>query len=151
MQDKRSSRRPAGTGSLTIRTDRAGRRSWYAKWREGERQVKRRLGPVRENGSDVGLTRRQAEAQLRGLLSHASASAAVAERLTLAEAGERYLRHVEHFRGRKPSTVQDYRITVHRHLAPFFAGRSLDAIDRATIRAYQQAKLRDGLTPQDRG
>src|SRR3954447_12073971 len=101
MQSKGSPRRPAGTGSLFTRTDRVGRRTWYAKWREGERQIKRRLGPVRENGLTVGLTRRQAEAQLRRLLSDVAPAGAVAERLTLGEAGQRYLHHVERFRGRK--------------------------------------------------
>src|SRR5690348_8647628 len=118
MHDKGRHRRPAGTGSLFVRIDGAGRGSWYAKWREGERQVKRRLGPVRERGSAVGLSRGEAEAELRRLLSDRAAVRPPAERLTLAEAGERYVRHVETFRGRKASTVQDYRITVRRHLAP---------------------------------
>src|SRR4051794_2460255 len=106
MHDKGRSRRPPGTGSLFIRTDRAGRSVWYAKWREGERQVKRRLGPVRERGGSTGLTRGQAEAELRRHLGDRRPAMPVAERLTLAEAGERYMRHVEHFRGRKASTVQ---------------------------------------------
>lgn len=32
-----------------------------AKWRHGPRQIKRALGPVREPGATVGLTRSQAE------------------------------------------------------------------------------------------
>src|SRR4051812_47972316 len=131
MHDQRSraSRRPAGTGSLFVRTDAAGRASWYAKYRVGGRQVKRRLGPRREPGGTVGLTRGQAEAELRRLLSESPGSAGVRESLSFAEAAERYLQHVEHVRERKRSTVQDYRIIVRRHLAPFLAGRRLDAVE----------------------
>jgi hypothetical protein len=67
-----SHRRPRGTGSLFI-VERRGRRLWYAKWRRGGRQVKRSLGPVREPGGQVGLTRSQAEAELRRELSHSAA------------------------------------------------------------------------------
>src|SRR3954449_1261560 len=108
-------RRPAGTGSLFLRTDRAGRETWYGKFRYGDRQVKRRLGPRREPGSSTGLTRTQAEAELRRLLTEAATAPTLRESLTFAEAGERYLQHVEHVRERKRSTVQDYRIIVRRH------------------------------------
>jgi hypothetical protein len=36
------------------------------------------------------------------------------ERLTVAEAGERYLTHLEAVIGRKPATIQDYRLILHR-------------------------------------
>ncbi len=65
MQDKGMGRRPPDTGSLFVRTEGAGRQAWYGKWREGGRQVKRRLGPARSPGADAGLTRREAEALLR--------------------------------------------------------------------------------------
>jgi integrase len=34
---------------------------------------------------------------------------------------------------RKPSTVQDYRIMLRKHLGPFFGGRSLDRIDTQLV------------------
>jgi integrase len=146
MQTQRSPRRPAGTGSLFVRSDQAGRQSWYAKYRVGGRQVKRGLGPRREPGTTRGLTRSQAEVELRRLLAEAATAPALRESLTLAEAAQRYLHHVEHVRERKPSTVQDYRIMVRRHLAPFFAGRRLDAIDADQVAAYVTAKRREGLS-----
>jgi site-specific recombinase XerD len=33
-----------------------------------------------------------------------------------------------------------------RHLGPFFAGRSIDAINRRSVEAYQRAKLDSGLS-----
>src|SRR3954447_24886409 len=53
-------RRSQGTGSLLVRKDGRGRETWYGKWRVGDRQVMRSLGPRREPGDNVGLTRRQA-------------------------------------------------------------------------------------------
>src|SRR3954468_2585978 len=118
MQEQGRSRRPAGTGSLFMRVDRRGRKVWYGKWREGQRQVKRSLGPVREPGATVGLTRRGAEAELRKLLSSAAVLPARSERLTLAEAGERYIQHVDQFRARKRTTIKNYRIILRKHMLP---------------------------------
>jgi hypothetical protein len=56
-------RRSYGTGSLF-----AHRGRWYGKWRAGERQIKRVIGPKRQPGSRDGLTRKQAEAELRRLM-----------------------------------------------------------------------------------
>ncbi|MDQ1247406.1 MAG: Tyrosine-type recombinase/integrase [Actinomycetota bacterium] len=131
-----------------MRKSKDGTRTWYAKWRQGQRQVKRALGPVREPGSTVGLTRTQAEAELRRHLSRAAVGPSTRERLTLVEAGERYLLHVERFRGRKRSTLESYRAILKGHLALFFVGKSLDSIDRRAVEAYQRAKLDAGLSPK---
>src|SRR3954453_23465063 len=97
MHDQpRAGRRPAGTGSLFIRTDSAGRASWYAKYRLGGRQVKRSLSTRREPGTTLGLTRRQAEAELRRLQSEAATAPPLCESLTFEEAAGRYLHHLEH-------------------------------------------------------
>src|SRR5688572_13718887 len=56
-------RRPQGTGSLLLRTDRLGRETWYGKWRAGRVQRMQKLGSRREPGDTVGLTRREAEAE----------------------------------------------------------------------------------------
>ena len=58
-------RRSYGTGQLFVHTDTAGRESWYGRWYIGPKRIKRRIGPKREPGSRDGLTRAQAEAELR--------------------------------------------------------------------------------------
>jgi hypothetical protein len=63
MQSNRSGRRTYGTGSVVIR-----RGSYYGKWRVGDRQVMRKLGPVRKVGTSTGMTKAQAEARLRKLM-----------------------------------------------------------------------------------
>lgn len=138
-------RRPAGTGSLLIRSDRGGNRTYYAKIRSGERQIKRKLGPLREAGSSVGLTKRQAEAELRRLIEREVSAPATARRISLADAADSHIDHVENVRGRKATTVADYRSMVRVHLVPFFGSRSLDSIDVRMVEDYIAAKLREGF------
>jgi integrase len=119
--------RPYGTGSLYVRVDSAGRESWYGHWRASGRQVKRRIGPKRVDGTRDGLTRTQAEAELRRLIAETEVRPRVGERLSVDEVSRRYRLHAER-RGRKRSTVQDIESHTRVHLAPFFVGRALDAI-----------------------
>src|SRR5687767_15091349 len=98
MHAERNARRPRGTGSLLIRRDRAGRRTWYGKVHVGERQVKRRLGRVRKPGSAVGLTEGQADMELRRLVDHALEASESEQPRDLCFAAERYLEHVAQIR-----------------------------------------------------
>lgn len=99
----RRGRRSYGSGSLFTRTDTAGRVTWYGKWyvAAGE-QVKRKIGPKRVEGSRDGLTRAQAEAELRRLIAETPARRASGERLLLAEVAPRYIAHLEQKAARKP-------------------------------------------------
>src|SRR5690349_3719104 len=64
-----NARRPHGTGSLRVRRDRAGQETWYASWRvPGGRRIKRKVGPKRLSGTGQGLTKAQAEAELRRMM-----------------------------------------------------------------------------------
>jgi integrase len=133
-------RRPRGTGSLYEY-----RGAWYATFWVGGRQVKRKVGPKRKPGTREGLTRVQAEAHLRRIIEETRV-APPQERLTLSEAAERYVRHVELVMERKPSTVQDYRIMLRRHFEPFFRGRAMDKVGPDDLTAYMQTKARSGLS-----
>lgn len=139
---KQGGRRTYGTGSLLIE-----RGSYYGQFRIAGRQVKRKLGAVRKPGTRDGLTKAQAERRLRQLIE-ATDTAPPTERLTLAVAGERYVRHLELVMERKPSTVQDYRIILARHLAPFFGTRAIDKLTAEDVTAYLHAKARAGLARQ---
>ena len=132
-------KRAYGSGSVFVRHG-----SWYGKWRVGDRQVKRKLGPTRPVGSSDGLTRKQAEAALRRLIGEVKILAPE-ERITFSQAGERYIHHVEHVMQRKASTVKDYRIILERHLAPHFHTTPIDKIKPADLEAYIVAKSRAGL------
>ena len=140
MQHERSARRSYGSGSLFTY-----RGAWYGQWWLGGRRLKRKVGPKRLPGTRDGLTRRQAEARLRSLIADTRA-APTEGRVTLADASEAYLRHVEHVMGRKPTTVQDYRIMLRRHIGPFFGDRDADRVTADDVAAYMHAKRRAGLT-----
>jgi len=121
-------RRSYGTGSLWVKRDRAGRESWYGQWRTNGRQVKRRVGPKRGEGSRDGLTRRQAEAELRRLVGETPAQpATVGERLTIEELGDRYMRQLER-QGRKKSTRVAVESILRCWLVPHFGDRAIDSI-----------------------
>jgi len=136
---ERQQKRAYGSGSIVEECG-----SWYGKWRVGDRQVKRKLGAVRQVGSSDGLTRKQAEAALRRMIREVKILAPE-ERITFREAAERYVHHVEHVMGRKASTVQDYRIMINRHLAPHFQATAIDRIKSEDVVSYIAAKSRAGL------
>jgi integrase len=147
MQRASKQRRPRGTGHLKLRRDAAGRATYYGKFHVHGRQVMRKLGPARQPGSSVGLTKAQAESALRRAIEAERAAPPVAERLEVGEAGRRYLLHLETL-GRKRSTLMDYESSLRIHLAPFFAGRSLDRIDVQLVEAFIQTKLLEGRAPK---
>jgi integrase len=141
-------RRSPGTGSLSVRRDAAGRETYYGKWTTpGGRQVKRRLGPRRVAGTHEGLTLRQAEAELRRLITVTVSARPAGERLTIAELAERYQRDLVR-QGRKPSTLIAFESIARVHLAPFFGERSVESIthhDVADLVAVMEAR---GLAPK---
>ncbi len=112
-EPRRRAKRRYGTGSVFQK-----RNAWYGKWRVRDRQVTRKLGPIRAPGSRDGLTRTMAEARLRKLMSEATLPP-VAERVTVAEAGERLIRQLT-TRGRKVSTTAGYQSYLRVHLGPYF-------------------------------
>ncbi|MFP5451889.1 MAG: tyrosine-type recombinase/integrase, partial [Thermoleophilia bacterium] len=122
-----------------------GRESWYGKVTVNGRQVKRRLGRVRQRGSSEGLTRPQALKALRALATETGRAVPRDQRMTVKEAGDLYLRDLEEVKSRKPTTLTGYRSYLDVHIEPFFRGKKIDAIDHHLIDAFVSAKLAEGL------
>jgi len=140
-----AARRSYGTGSLYERTDAAGRETWYGHWRDGGRQVKRRIGPKRIVGTREGLTRTQAEAELRRLIGETAVNAPlVGDRLSLEELGRRYLIHLEQ-KGRKKATLTAVRSVLDHWLVPHFGDRAVDAIEPEDVRDLMRRMERGGV------
>ena len=139
-------RRAYGSGRLFAQKDTRGQESWYGMWWAGGRRVKRKLGPKRQPGSRDGLTRPEAERELRRRMDSDSAAIPKGSRRTIAEAGGEYVDHLEHVMERKRSTIQDYRGYVRRHFAPFFGERSVDKVEPAHVSAYLKHKREQGLS-----
>jgi integrase len=138
-------RRAHGTGSLETRTDKYGREIYYGRFYVAGRQVKRKLGVKRRAGESTGLTKTGAERALQKLIDAEVRVVPMGERIDVLTAGERYLVHLDQVMHRRPTTLQDYTIMLHKHLAPFFSGRSLQRIDTQLVADYLIAKQREGL------
>lgn len=137
--------RSYGSGSLSVRTDSSGAKTWYGTWWSAGRRIKRSLGPKRKQGGRDGLSRSQAERELRLAMERERVVVAAGQRRTVQQAADQYVGHLEHVMERKRSTIQDYRGYVRRHLAPFFGERTLDKIDAAWVTGYLKAKADEGL------
>jgi len=93
----------------------------------GTSQVKRRIGPKHVPSTRQGMTRAQAEAELRRLMGSVVPSVARAERVTIEEAGELLVERVR-AKGRKRAT--------------------LDRIGRREIEAFIVSMERTGRSPK---
>jgi integrase len=124
---------------------------WYAKYRlPDSRQVQKALGPAwtqRGRPAEGYFTKRTAEAWLGDVLDQArrgTLPGMVRMGATFADAAREWLRYVEQERGRKPSTVTDYRSVVRAHLLPAFGERPLESVTTEMVEAWLAAQLREG-------
>jgi integrase len=147
MHKQRKPRRARGTGSIVRRRQRSGAVALLGKFSVYGEQRWVKLGIERQPGSKLGLTKAQAEAELRRAFEAASLEQPIRERLAIKEAGERYIDRLESL-GRKKTTISDYRSTLRVHLVPFFEGRSLDRVDVHHVEAFISAKQREGKAPK---
>ena len=71
----------------------------------------------------------------------------VGDRLTVQEAARLYLAIAKR-KGRKPSTCANIESEVRVHLAPFFAGKTLDGIEKKDVLDLMSALEAKGLSPK---
>jgi integrase len=136
-------RRPRGTGALFVKRDGGGREVWYGKWRVGSTQVKRRIGPKRIPSTSEGLTKSQAEAELRRLIGTVEEEAVATYRATVADGGELVLARAT-IRGRKKSTLMGYESLIRIHLVPHFGERPLREVGRREIDGFIRQTAQSG-------
>lgn len=117
-----AARRSYGSGRVYVRSDSAGRETYYGSWWSNGRRVNRKLGPKRARGSREGLTATQAEAELRRLMRDAQ-SAPPTDRLDVSEVGQRYLTHLKAL-GRKRSTLTAVEMALRVWIEPHLGGRA---------------------------
>ena len=134
------SRRHHGTGRIYVKWG-----SYYGRWAVDGRKVNRKLGRARQPGSRDGLTKREAEAVLRRMMSEVAAPAD--ERLTMAEAGEHLIEKME-IKGRKPTTIEAASSTLRVHLMPHFREQRTDRIDTRAVDRFIAAERRAGAAPK---
>jgi integrase len=143
MPEQRRPRRARGTGSIVRRRQASGAVVLWGKFTaHGERRWVR-LGIERQPGSKLGLTRTQAEAELRREFEKASSSPLAMSGSRSARQGRDTSIGLEGL-GRKKTTISDYRSTLRVHLVPFFGSRSLDGIGVELVEAFISAKQKEG-------
>lgn len=157
--------RAHGQGSIWAETRARGRMVYVGQVSIGGKLYQRTLGDARTPGAKDGLTRSMAEARLREVRAEIEQRQALSpQTMTLREAGERYLGHIESRRGLKRATLQDYWLYLRRHLAgpqspvkqgtrpvksaPFFEDTQLASITRPDVNRYIDQKIEEGLTPR---
>jgi integrase len=121
------SRRSYSSGSLYVHQDAAGSETWYGRWYKNGERIKRRIGPKRKPGTREGLTKPQAEQQLRELMATELPTTAGGDRLTLADAGAKYRAHLQ-AKGLKRSTLTAAESVFRVWLDPQLGDRALDQI-----------------------
>lgn len=141
-------KRPYGTGSLFVVTHSSGQEVWVGMWRVNGRQIKRKIGLKRPPGGRQGLTRSQAETEMRRLMAAVEVKPlARGERLGVSELGDLYLADLLR-RGRKPSTISAVASAITTHIEPFFTGRTVQSITPEDVAGLMAVMERAGLAPK---
>jgi integrase len=129
-------RRAYGTGTLRIVGG-----SWMASWYAPDgRRIQRKVGVARTEGLADGLTKAQAERELRHVREIESPRTAPRDqRVTMEEAGAELCRRLE-LKGRRKSHRLTVASDLRNHIAPFFASKTLDRITPEGIERYIAVK-----------
>ena len=127
---------------------------WYVKYRLARgKQIERRLGPAwmgRNGRPPPGHhTRKTAEAELEAILTDARRGElpdpGARSGRTFEDAVAEWLRYIEHERGRRSSTLRDYRNSARGTLSPEFGPETpLEKITTERIDAYRARLLTEG-------
>lgn len=128
---------------------------WYAKYRLPDgRQVQKKLGPAwTGNGRPPAgyFTKRTAQQALQAILTDARRGTLPGQTSTGATFGDaamEWLRHAEHERHLKPSTLRDYRSAVNAHLLPAFGSMRLEAVTTRVIEQWRARGIAEGRLPR---
>jgi hypothetical protein len=141
-------RRSHGTGSLHVQSRADGRQLWYGRWYAGSRRLNRRIGLKRKRGTDLGLTKLEAEAELRRMMLR-DRPPQTGDEITFATAAELMLRELEEL-GRKPSTLANYHQIFDFRLLPAFGEIPVGRVKRSQVEALATQMLREGKRAQTR-
>jgi len=142
------SRRAHGTGTLYAHRGANGHEVWYGRWYLGGRRVNRRLGPKRRRGTNHGLNRTEAEAELRRRIVRERPPAR-GSTLPFADVVELMLRDLEALE-RKATTLDNYRAILRAHLLPRFGELVVNRVQKRDIEEFMAALAEAGLAAHTR-
>lgn len=148
MSQRKSSRRAHGTGTLYAQERANGQEVWYGRWYLAARRPNRRLGLKHRRGTCGGLTRSQAEAELRRLMVRERPPAAGVS-VSFASAAELMLHDLEALE-RKPTTLDNYRAILRAHLLPRFGELAVNRVRKRDVEEFMAALTEAGLAARTR-
>jgi integrase len=139
-------KRTYGTGHLYEKSG-----SYYGRWRTyDDRQLNRKIGPIRNAGENDGLTRAQAEREFRRLQDaeeRAPKPARGVRRPTVNEVGDSLWQALR-LGGARPSYLEGCESMQRVHISPRVGGLAIDDLTTAHAEALASAMLADGLSPK---
>lgn len=139
------SKRAYGTGSLSVKHG-----AWYGRWWTLDgRRLQRRVGEVRSSGSSGGLTRREAESQLRRMIldEEAKPVPVAAGRHTVDDAALALIEH-KRVHGVSTSYLQTLSGAHRHHFGPVLGRMPLRKVHRRDVEAMSARLLERGLAPK---
>ncbi|HEY1690343.1 MAG TPA: site-specific integrase [Solirubrobacteraceae bacterium] len=139
-------KRAYGTGHLYEKSG-----AYYGRWRTLDgRQLNRKVGRIRRSGESDGLTRPQAERELRRLQDaeeRAPKPARGVESPTVDEAGDS-LRQELRIGGARRSYLEGCESMQRVHISPRLGALAVTNVTTAHVEAVASAMLADGLSPK---
>lgn len=148
MSHSTRGRRAHGTGTLYAQKRANGHEVWYGRWHLGGRRVNRRLGPKRQRGTNHGLNRTQAEAELRRRIVR-DRPPPRGSTFPFARVVELMLRDLEALE-RKETTLDNYRSILRAHLLPRFGELAVNRVRKSDIEEFMAALTEAGLAARTR-
>jgi integrase len=142
-------RRATGTGSLYPVPRSGGREVWFGRWYIGKKRVQRRVGQRRLRGEKVGLTKAEAEAELRRMRLVTEEAPPPETTVTVDQAAEHLMRHLE-ATGRRATTLATYRSLFRTHLQWSVEEVALERFTRRDVEELDRVMRRKELAPKTR-
>jgi integrase len=141
-------RRSNGAGSLLLQARADGQPVWYGRWHASGRRLNRRIGLKRQRGSDRGLTRTEAETELRRMIAIERPPPPEAI-VPFSAAAAHMLRHLQALE-RKRTTLENYRSILKAQLIPSLGDVMVHRITVEQVEALAARMLREGKAARTR-
>lgn len=139
-------KRKYGTGHVYEKSG-----SYYGRWRTVDgRQLNRKIGPVRSQGVDDGLTRLQAEREFRRMQEAEERTPRLASRAhapTVDDVADSLRQKLRLAGARKPY-LEGCESMQRVHVSPRLGGRAATDVKTAHVEALAEAMLERGLAPK---
>ncbi len=136
-------KRTYGTGHLYTKSG-----GWYGRWRTSDnRQLNRKVGPVRSPGGSKGLTRPQAERELRRMQEEEEQAPRLSRGSEVPTVDDvaNSLRKRQKLRGVRKSSRESCESIQRVHITPRMGSRPITAVDTADVEALAAELLERGL------